>query len=156
LTNQNLGYLYSTIGDTKEAIKFFNEVIKDEEVQVSGRLMALTNLIKEYYRIQNHEKAQEMIIEAERVLELAKNDVYYKLYYYIIHTYTYAINDQHEKFTSLVTEEFIPYLRKQKDYANLIVYSNMVAKHFETVGRYKDSVKYYKLANLAYEEVVNL
>src|SRR5690606_1040122 len=70
LTNQNLGYLYSTIGDTKEAIKFFIEVIKDEEVQVSGRLMALTNLIKEYYRIQNHEKAQEMIIEAERVLEL--------------------------------------------------------------------------------------
>jgi len=156
LTNQNLGYLYSTIGDTKEAIKFFIEVIKDEEVQVSGRLMALTNLIKEYYRIQNHEKAQEMIIEAERVLELAKNDVYYKLYYYIIHTYTYAINDQHDKFTLLVTEEFIPYLRKQKDYANLIVYSNMVAKHFETVGRYKDSVKYYKLANLAYEEVVNL
>ncbi|SHF82605.1 helix-turn-helix domain-containing protein [Ornithinibacillus halophilus] len=156
LTNQNLGYLYSNIGDTKEGIKHFLEVVKDEKTKVTGRLMAVTNLIKEYYKIQNFDKVEEMIVVANNLLKQDKNDVYHRLYNYIVLTFEYAITNQDEKFTSLLIEEFIPYLKKQKDHANLIIYSNMIAKHYESVGRYKDSVKYYKLANLTYEEVVNL
>ncbi|MFD2045208.1 helix-turn-helix domain-containing protein [Ornithinibacillus salinisoli] len=155
-TNQNLGYLYSAIGDSKEAIKFFVEVVEDDEVQISERLSAITNLIKEHYKIHNFNEAINNIEKANKLLQLAENSLFYELYYYIIHTFTYAINEENEKFTSLVMEDFIPYLRKQKDYANLIVYSNMLARHLELQGRYKDSVKYYKLANLTYEEVVNI
>lgn len=156
LTNQNLGYLYSTIGDSKEAIKYFIEVVEDEEVMLNERLLGITNLIKEYYKIYNIEQAKKAIDKAKELLQLAKNNVNYRLYDYIIHTFTYAINEQHEQFTLLVTEELIPYLQKRKDYANLIVYTSMLAKHYESIGRYKDSVKYYKLANLTYEEVVNI
>jgi HTH-type transcriptional regulator, quorum sensing regulator NprR len=156
LTNQNLGYLYSAIGDSKEAIKHYINAIDSEEVGLNERLIATTNLIKEYYRIYNFEKALEVIEKAKGLLDLAKNNVFYELYYYIIHSYIYAINEQFDQFTTLVIEDLIPYLKKHKDHGNLILFSNMLAKHFESVGRYKDSVKYYKLANLTYEEIVNL
>lgn len=156
LTNQNLGHLYSTIGKSEEAIKYYVDVADDEEVQLNQRLAALTSLIKEYYNISNIEKTKEMITKALAILDLAQKDVYYDLYHYMIHTYSYAINDEHEKFKSLVTDKFIPYLKKHRDYGNLVVYSNMLGSHFEKIGRYKESVKYYKLANLTYEELINL
>ncbi|WP_026908108.1 helix-turn-helix domain-containing protein [Paucisalibacillus globulus] len=156
LTNQNLGYLYSAIGDSKEAIKHYLDAIDSEEVGLNERLIATTNLIKEYYRIYNFEKALEVIEKAKKLLDLAKNNVFYELYYYIVHSYIYAINEQYEQFTTLVIEDLIPYLKKHKDHGNLILFSNMLAKYFESVGKYKDSVKYYKLANLTYEEIVNL
>ncbi|WP_010097422.1 helix-turn-helix domain-containing protein [Ornithinibacillus scapharcae] len=156
LTNQNLGYLYSSIGDSKEAIKHYLGAIDDESVGLNERLIAITNLIKEYYKTGNFEKALEVIEKAKKILELAKNNVFYEVYYYIIHSYVYAINNEYEQFTTLVIENLIPYLKKHKDHGNLILFTNMLAKHFEEVGRYKDSVKYYKLANLTYEEIVNL
>jgi HTH-type transcriptional regulator, quorum sensing regulator NprR len=156
LTNQNLGYLHSAIGDSKEAIKNYLGVIDDDSVGLYERLVASANLIKEYYRIHNFDKALEIIEKANEILELSKNNVFYEVHYYIIKSYKYAINEQYEQFTTLVIEDLIPYLKKHKDHGNLILFSNMLAKHFESVGKYKDSVKYYKLANLTYEEIVNL
>lgn len=156
LTNQNLGYLYSAIGDSKEAIKHYLGAIDDDSVGLNERLIATTNLIKEYYKTKDYEKALKVVEKAEKLLDLAKNNVFYDLYNYIIHSYVYAIKDQYDQFTTLVIENLIPYLKKHKDHGNLILFSNMLAKHFEEVGKYKDSVKYYKLANLTYEEIVNL
>ncbi|WP_188455109.1 helix-turn-helix domain-containing protein [Virgibacillus oceani] len=155
LTNQNLGYLHSTKGDIKEAIHYYTEVVDDPEVDLNARLTAVTSLIKEYYNIYNIDQTKEMI---EKGMELLEGDVSetYRLYRYVINTYDYAIKQEKEKFESLVIDEFIPYLRKHKDYANLVVYANMLGKHYEKVSKYKDSVKYYKLANLTYEELVNL
>lgn len=156
LTNQNLGYLYSTVGNIKEAIKFYLYVVEDEAVDLNGRLTAITSLIKEYYNIQNYDKTKEMLAKARNILDQAKDNHYYQLYYYIIHTYTYALNNEDEKFKSLVTDEFIPYLKEHGDYGNLVVYAKMLGSHFEKLGKYKESVKYYKLANSTYNELINL
>ncbi|MFC3039752.1 helix-turn-helix domain-containing protein [Virgibacillus xinjiangensis] len=156
LTNLNLGYLHSAINETNQAIEYFLEVADDEQVANSERLGAITALIKEYYYLKKYEKTEEMISKAEAILSDTETGVYYKLFEYTIKTYTYAINEEHEKFTSLVTEEFIPYLKDNNDHANLVVYSKMLAEHFECIGKYKSSVKYYKLANETYEELINL
>ncbi|MBY7142681.1 helix-turn-helix transcriptional regulator [Virgibacillus sp. NKC19-3] len=156
LTNHNLGSLYSTIGNTEEAIKYFVNVVDDIEVHLNERLAAITSLIKEYYNIKDYEKTRFMINKAKEILDLAKDDYYYQLYNYIIQTYTYALNKEHDKFRSIVTDKFIPYLKKHNDYGNLVVYSNMLGSHFEELGKYKESVKYYKLANQTYEGLINI
>ncbi|RKQ34624.1 helix-turn-helix domain-containing protein [Oceanobacillus halophilus] len=155
-TTYNLGNLYSTIGESEEAIKYYSEVVEDNEVHLHEKLIAITSLIKEYYKIGNIDKTREMINEAKALLDSVKNSVYYQLYYYIIYTYTYKLNGEDDRFKSLVKDKFIPYLRKNKDYGNLVAYSNMLANHFESIGRYKESVKYYKLANETYEKLINL
>ncbi|SFE26307.1 Tetratricopeptide repeat-containing protein [Lentibacillus persicus] len=156
LTNQNLGYLYSTIGENRKAISNYEEIVKDPEVQLYERIIAATSLIKEYYNVRDIDKTRETINKSMKLLEQTKEKETYQLFHYITYTYSYAINQETNKFESLVIDKFIPYLQKHKDYANLVIYANMLAKHFEGINRYKESVKYYKLANNTYEELVSL
>lgn len=156
LANQNLGYLYSTKGDKKEAIKNYLEVARDTNGDVTARLAAITSLTKEYYAIENIEKTKEMLVKGLKILKNENNNQKYKFYYFIIYTYKYALEKDHAKFETLVINEFIPYLKKHKDYANLAVYNRMLGSHYEVLKRYKDAVHYYKQANLAYEELTNI
>ncbi|PAV28005.1 transcriptional regulator [Virgibacillus profundi] len=158
LTNLNLGYLHSARGGSKEAIHNYLEVVNDLEVDLNARLTSLTALIKEYYTINNVEKTKQMIEKGFELFEqinINNNDTY-RIHYYVLKTYNYAINKSNSKFENLVINELIPYLKEHKDYANLVVYANMLGNHFEELSKYKDSVKYYKLANITYDELVNL
>ncbi|MBP1948217.1 helix-turn-helix domain-containing protein [Virgibacillus litoralis] len=156
LTNQNLGYLHSTKGDRKQAIHYYVEVLNDPEVELNARLTAVTSLIKEYYSIYDFDKTREMIDKGIELLDSMKNKESFKIHYYVINSYNYAIRQDNEKFETLVINEFIPYLQKHKDFANLVDYAKMLGRHFERLNKYKDSVKYYKLANVTYEELINL
>ncbi|WP_339229368.1 helix-turn-helix domain-containing protein [Oceanobacillus sp. FSL K6-2867] len=156
LTNLNLGYLHSALGETQEAIKFLEEVVNDENVHLEDRLIAITSIIKEFYNIDKIKETKDAIVEAQNILGLAKDDSYSKIYSYIIHTFEYATNGENNQFVSLVKDKFIPFLKKHSDHANLVYYSTMLARHFEEQYKYKDAVKYYKLANSTYDNLISL
>ncbi|MTW86308.1 helix-turn-helix domain-containing protein [Virgibacillus dakarensis] len=156
LVNQNLGYLHSAKGDTKDAIYFYEQVADDDDINIIERIAATTSLIKEYYTIHNLEQTRNMIEKSLQLLGSSYKNEEYKLFYYIIHTYDYALKKENDQFESIVIKEFIPYLKKNKDYANLVTYSTMIARHFEDNRCYKDAVKYYKLANITYDELVSI
>ena len=156
LANQNLGYVHSTKGNKEGAIYNYNEVVKDPEVDLIARLAAATSLIKEYYMIDHFDKAREMIDKGFYLLADKKDNDLYKLYYYIIYTYHYALEADHAKFEFLVIDEFIPFLKKHKDYGNLVVYNSMLGNHYEKIKRYKNAAYYYQQTNLAYENLTTI
>ncbi|MFC0302175.1 helix-turn-helix domain-containing protein [Virgibacillus soli] len=156
LTNQNLGYLYTALGEPEKAITYFEHIYADENVKQTDRLTALISLITEYYDIRNIDKTRQLIETAVEWLELIKDDVNYKLYYYVTYTYKLNIDKQYEQFEELVAEKFIPFLQKQRDFGHLVVYAKMLAEYYESTKRYKDSVKYYKLVTKAYDHIANL
>lgn len=156
LTNQNLGFLYAAKGSDDEAVKFYSEIVVDPEVEAYEKLAALTQLIKVYYENEQLEKANEMSEIALKLLDENQNEVEHEYYHNVIHTYYYAINKQSDKFTALVKDSFIPFLKKHKDYANLVIIAQMLAKHYESIHKYKDATKYYKLANFSYKELSNI
>ncbi|HLQ71316.1 MAG TPA: helix-turn-helix domain-containing protein [Bacillota bacterium] len=156
LANHNLGYLHSANGDQEDAIHFYEEVADDEKIEVSVKLPAISSLIKEYYTIGNMEKASEMIERGLVLLEEHNYDDSYNVFSYIIFTYKHALNNDYDKFEKLVIKEFIPYLKKHKDFANLAVYTTMLGNHYESMHRYKDAVSIYKEANKAYKELANV
>lgn len=156
LANQNLGYLHSARGDSEEAIHFYIEVAEGSDVDMHTKLPAVASLIKEYYNIQDYEKVEEMIEIGLEYLKEMSDDDSFRIFHYIIYTYKYALNDENKKFETLVSKEFIPYLRKYNDHANIAVYTTMLAKHYETLHRYKDATCNYELANQAYKELINI
>lgn len=156
LTNQNLGFLYAAKGSDDEAVKFYSEVVEDSDVEAFEKLAAITQLIKVYYESEELEKAEEKVEMALNLLEDNPNIVEYEFYYNVVHTYYYSINKQSDKFIALVKDKFIPFLKKHKDYANLVITAQMLAKHYETLHKYKDATKYYKLANFSYKELSNI
>jgi len=156
LANVNLGYLHSAKGDSHSAIHYYIKVAEDLEVDLNTRLTSVTSLIKEYYSIGNIEKTKEMIEEGFSLLEGKIQDEVYKLHDYVLNTYKYAINKEYEDFEEIVIKEFIPFLKKHKGDANLVVMATMLAEHFERAAKYKEAVKYYKLANFTYEKLISL
>ncbi|MDY0395643.1 helix-turn-helix domain-containing protein [Virgibacillus halophilus] len=131
LVNQNLGYLHSTKGEPRKAIHYFEEVIADNTVKLDERLLTTTYLIKEYYKVGMVDKTKEVIGKALSLLKQAEYSVFHELFYYIIHTFKFAVNKEYKKFERLVSEKFIPYLKDRKDYSNLVIYSKMLGEHYE-------------------------
>lgn len=156
LANQNLGVLHSTKGEREDAIYHYSEVIKHDKTDLNARLTAVTSLIKEYYAIEEYDKAELMIYEGLKLLEQSENVQSLKLHYYVIHTYHYAIKEDGQNFKSLVINEFIPYLKKHKDFGNIVLYATMLGEYFEKIHKYKNATKYYKLANKTYESLITL
>ncbi|ASN06993.1 helix-turn-helix domain-containing protein [Virgibacillus necropolis] len=156
LTNQNLGSLYSSKGESKEAIKYFRAIVDDEEVHLIERLAAITSLLAEQYNIYNYDDAKKMVDYGFKLLEKFKRIEEYKLFYYIINTYQYALESDHEKFENILIQEFIPYLKKHKDHVNLAIYAKMLGNHYEKLYIYKEATKYFKLANYAYDQLTIL
>ncbi|MEN1969605.1 helix-turn-helix transcriptional regulator [Lentibacillus sp. N15] len=152
LTNQNLGNLYSTKGEASKAIKCFSKIVHDDQLIMVERLAAIACLIREYYNIDDYNEAEEIIKIGLELMENVDIVDQYKLFYYMIYTYHYALNEDHKKFEDLVIKKFIPYLEKHKDYANLVTYAELMGQHYEKLNRYKDATKFYKQANLAYEQ----
>ncbi len=156
LTNQNLGYLYSTKGDSVEAIKHYKEIIFDCEVDIVERLASVSSLVREYYNIKNYQEARNSIKYGLKLIEEVQDMEPYKIFYYVIYTYNYLLSEKFDKFETLVAKEFIPYLKLHKDYASIVIYAELLAKHYEKLFKYKDAAKYYKEANFAYEQISNI
>lgn len=155
LTNQNIGYLYAAQGKNDEAIEFYT-IAENEATSIPEKLSALTELIKVYHEIEECSKAKFKIEEALELLEQDQGDPDYQFNYYVIHTYYYEISNQKDKFSALVKEEFLPFLRKQNDHANYGIFATMLAEYYESIQKYKDAAKYYKLASTSYKELSHI
>lgn len=155
LTNQNLGHLYSVKGDSEEAIKHYLEVLNDSEVSPSSRLTTLASSVSEYYQAGRYEEAKETIHVALELMNELKDETH-TLCHYTIHIYHYLLNEEWDKFENVMVNELLPYLRKTKDYVNIIIFSSLLADFFEKRQRYKDAAKYYKVVNFAYRQIANI
>ncbi|MFZ3577821.1 helix-turn-helix domain-containing protein [Virgibacillus sp. DJP39] len=156
LTNQNLGSLYSSKGESKEAIKYFTAIIDDEELHLIERLAAITSLLAEQYNIYNFEEAKRMVQYGSELLKQFEKVDEYKTFTYILNTYQYSLNNDYKNFEDILIQEFIPFLKKHKDYVNLVIYAKMLGDHYEKLHIYKEATKYFKLANYAYEQLTIL
>ncbi|WP_225344100.1 helix-turn-helix domain-containing protein [Virgibacillus sp. SK37] len=155
LTNQNLGHLYSVKGDSEEAIKHYLEVLNDEQVLPTNRLTTLASSVSEYYQAGRYEEAKETIHIAFELMKELKEETH-RLSHYTIHIYHHLLNEEWGKFENVMVNELLPYLKKTKDYANIIIFSSLLADFFEKRQRYKDAAKYYKVVNFAYRQIANI
>lgn len=156
LAHQNLGYLYSTTGNSEEAIKNYLLAIEDKDVDTDNLLSTYTCLIEEYYHVKQYEKVEQNLREAKELLSKVTYSGLWNLYDYIIKVYTHLINEEFDKFKVVLTDHFIPYLKQAGEHSYLVFYSKLLANLLEEWGKYKESVQYYKLASLSYEEFVNM
>jgi HTH-type transcriptional regulator, quorum sensing regulator NprR len=156
LTHLNLGRFYLIVGDSKQSIKHYSLALATGDLEYELKLDAITHLIHSLYKSNNRQKAKEYLRLGEETLNLAQDKEYHKSYNYIIQVYTYLLNGDVKKFRSILTKEFIPYLMQRKDYGNLVFYAKLLALHLEKMGKYKESMRYYKIASKSYDKIIKL
>src|SRR5699024_2997227 len=156
LANVNLGYLHSSKGDSHSAIYYFVEVAEDPEVDLKTKLPAVTSLTKEYYSIGKLDESKLLIEKGLEVFEQLHNNEAFKAHFYTFMIYKYVTEKDYGKFEESLIKEVIPYLQKNKQYAFLVDFANMLGEYFEKQAKYKEALKYYKLANSTYGKLINL
>lgn len=156
LANVNLGYLHSSKGDSHSAIKYYVEVVEDEGVDLPTKLPAVTSLTKELYSIGDPEKSRSMLAKGMELFEESGSNETFKPYYYVLTIYRYAMDKDNVNFEKVLINEVIPYLTKHQQYVYLVDFAKMLGEHFEKQTKYKEAVKYYKLANSTYSKLISL
>ncbi|MBU5213862.1 helix-turn-helix domain-containing protein [Heyndrickxia sp. FSL K6-6286] len=155
LTHLNMGYLYLVKGDPKLAIEQFDMIVNEEDSTLHDRLLAITSIIGQSYNSKNFDEAKKRIKSALSWIN-SKNKNKYLSFYYEILSYLYLIDKENEKFENLMVNQFIPYLKEQKNYAKLTEYAEMLGEYFESMHKYKNAANYYKLVNYSYKQIIQV
>ncbi|WP_226035427.1 helix-turn-helix domain-containing protein [Aquibacillus saliphilus] len=157
LVNINLGYLHATKRESDLAIDYFEKVLEDKGATTKDQLIAITCLSEEYYHTNELDKKKAVIDRGMSILKkVDSSDKIYQFYHMKLYAHYYILTNQLSEFEQLVIDHLIPYLQRKNDYANLVTYGNLMGIHFEKRKKYKFATHYYKLANKAYEELIQL
>jgi HTH-type transcriptional regulator, quorum sensing regulator NprR len=146
LIHHNLGYLLSLQDCSCEAIAEFVSSLKyKDEGNLVGRLKTIHSLTYEYYQIGEIEKSKKWIEEA---LILLSNNVNEQTVVYKIHfsLFDYLITRQFNKYEQSFKKEGMPYFKKYGLNYYLSFYSEVLAKHFESIFKYKQACYYYSIS----------
>ncbi|AIF65736.1 hypothetical protein GZ22_03120 [Terribacillus saccharophilus] len=154
LTNHNLGYLHSRAGNSIEAIEFYKTAFNLKNVPLNYKLTTVTSLIREYIITKEFAEAESYIVKAEQIMD--ENSIGSKLVKLEIKVFKAILNKDHHQYEDLVTNHLIPYLLDQEDKVYTIIYSNMIAAHYEEIKKYKNAAYYYKLASKSYEDLLKI
>jgi HTH-type transcriptional regulator, quorum sensing regulator NprR len=146
----NLGYLNSLKGNHEKAIFHFKNSLEMKNNDQVGKLNTYLSLLIEYHKIGDNEKTEYYLEITE---ELAK-DVHpdtIKAQLYGLKIYKYLLSDRHDELEKLLKTTALPFFKK----TNLFLYgaySQLLAEHYEALGRYKLAVHYYKTTLSVYKK----
>jgi HTH-type transcriptional regulator, quorum sensing regulator NprR len=153
LSNHNLGYLHSTLGESDKAINYLEKAYDMGSNITATQINTAISLIKEYYNNRSLEKAKKILEENYHLVEElpAHNKKTFKLE---MDVYRFAIYNEYDQLEHTIINVFLPYLDEKSDYANIVNYANMIGEHFEKQKKYKNAANYYKLASSSYQKLL--
>ncbi|MCT1903540.1 transcriptional regulator [Oceanobacillus sojae] len=153
---QNFGYLYASKGDSSRAIEYYKKVLDDQDVRASIKVEVASLLVREYYHSNYYDEAEEYIDYGLSAFYDLKDKQPYVVYKYILRSYSYLLDEQLDQFEQLLVNDLLPMLKKQKDYGNFILYSEFLAKQYESNNNYKDAALYYREASQIYKHIAHI
>ncbi|MFD1065544.1 helix-turn-helix domain-containing protein [Oceanobacillus locisalsi] len=154
--HQNLGYLYASKGDSTKAIAYYKKVLNNPGVPASNKLEVTTLLVREYYHANYYDEAEEYINYGLKQFYDMEDKQPYIVYKYILRSYHYLLEEKFSYFEQLLIDHLLPLLKRQKDYGNYILYSELLAKHYENISNYKNAAQYYREASQTYKHIAHL
>lgn len=154
--HQNLGYLYASKGDSTKAIEYYKKVLNNSDVTAHIKVEVAALLVREYYHSNYYDEAEEYIDYGLSKFYDLKDKQPYIVYKYILRSYSYLLEERFNYFEQLLINDLLPLLKQQKDYGNYILYSELLAKHYESNSNYKDATQYYREASQMYKHIAQL
>ncbi|WP_042142775.1 helix-turn-helix transcriptional regulator [Paucisalibacillus sp. EB02] len=153
LSNQNIGALYSSIGDSQKAIEYFKKnyetLLGKDNVKL---LTPIASLMKECYKIGDRKEASYWLQQGlilTRTLDEKKSILVldFKVYEQLL-TYKYS-----PRLEFIILKEVFPLLEKNKLEYQKHIYSIILADYYYRMRRYKSAADYYTRANQTLKEI---
>ncbi|GGA91061.1 helix-turn-helix domain-containing protein [Ornithinibacillus halotolerans] len=157
LSNQNIGALYSSIGDHMNAIEHFKKSYETHPGTYTPNINILTpisSLMKEYYKMRDYPNAIFWLQKGKERIETEHMEKSSLTYDFEIYEQLLLHHNGHQLEKILLNEVF-PYLEKNRLYYQKQIYFHLLADHYYDERRYKQAAKYYRKANHILKSIYN-
>ncbi|NMH70206.1 helix-turn-helix transcriptional regulator [Bacillus sp. RO3] len=149
---QNLGYLYSCMNKSDEAIKHYLRSIELKDSNEEGKLFSILSLVKEYYKKKHFPEVRYWLPKG---LALCSKEKFPEKFYQLSY-YQYALNEYPEGFEAFMKEHTLPFFKKNGSHLLYAEYSKFLGQYYQGVRRYKSAAFHLNEANVIYEEMLRL
>lgn len=141
LVYQNLGSLYSAMGESAKAIDYYSFSLEKRKKGSEKYFLTVWSLVKEFSKEKDH---SQVTFWCNHAFELAKEMANNQLEPYIVHLKVYF--SIHNKVDSLETDlkKAIRFFEKHNDLRHVQKYSYILAEHYSEKNKYKAASAYYK------------
>jgi HTH-type transcriptional regulator, quorum sensing regulator NprR len=146
----NLGYLNSLKGYHEKAIDHFKKSLQKKNDDAVGKVNTYLSLLIEYHKIGDKEKTAYYLEIAEKLAEGLEPESI-KVQLYGLKIYKHLLSDRHEELEVLLRTKALPFFKKTNNFL-YGSYSQLLAEHYEAIGKYKLAVKYYRETLLVYKK----
>ncbi|MED1471253.1 helix-turn-helix domain-containing protein [Bacillus salipaludis] len=145
----NLGYLYSSMNRSEEALQYFQAVLDSKGVMDHELLGTYYLVAKEYMNLGNKQEARVWCAQALSKLKTVPIDEYH----YHIHLQNLEIEQvENSQYEELLLEA-IHYFEQMQLYHYVTECSEKLANYYFKDTKYKKASEYYRLANDARKKI---
>jgi HTH-type transcriptional regulator, quorum sensing regulator NprR len=140
---QNLGYIESKNGNSKEAINhYLNSLRLKEKLGLEDQVTTIYTLIEEYHKIGNHDEGLKYVEKGLEITKQKESLIEYEVHYqYYLRVFRYGV--YHEVTIQYLIETVIPLLENKQKWLHLSEYCQIVADYHERHLKYKPASHYY-------------
>ncbi len=155
LAHLNLAYLYSSTSQSEKAIAQYLKCFGKKGSFVTSDIIPITQFVKALHKAERYEDALQWIQVALRVARESEN-ITIRMNILELQVYQCLIEQTDDVLENKLSEELIPLLRKEEEYAELANYSKILSDHYSRKFKYKQALHYERLATLAYSQMIDL
>ncbi|UNL87577.1 helix-turn-helix domain-containing protein [Priestia koreensis] len=143
LTNLNLGHLHHVKGKLTEAISYYEKCLTMNSDDLEDSMVSAISLVRIYYDLETFDKANELLHTA-MTIQTKYSSFKYDL---DIEIYKELIRSDFSSIEGILIDKMIPYLQKNQEYSELLLYAQLVSTFYEKEHKYKKAFYYQKLVN---------
>jgi HTH-type transcriptional regulator, quorum sensing regulator NprR len=140
---QNLGYIESKNGNSKEAIMhYLLSLGLKEKLSSDDQVTTIFTLIEEYHKLGEHEKGLKYVKKGLEITIGKESLLEYELHYqYYLRVFQYGMN--HEETIHYLIHTVIPFLEEKQKWLHLSEYCQFVGSYYEQQLKYKPASYYF-------------
>ena len=155
LSYQNIGALYTSIGESSKAIKYYKKCFELQFGNDTTKLLSpIVCLIREYYQIGDYSNSSYWLQQGLTIIESLETEE--TIDTFDIKVYEQLLTQQNSpNLEKLILTIVIPFLEKNQLEYQKHIYYQILAEFYYRMRRYKSSADYYDLANQILKSIYN-
>jgi HTH-type transcriptional regulator, quorum sensing regulator NprR len=143
--NHNIGQLYSFLGNSEQAFKYYMECYKNNmEIYPEHRIETMLAIVEELYKLGNYSKVEEWVVKG---IDFAEAYIKNKDHYIaVFQLYENLCKKNFENVISNLNTKIIPFFEEHQKLIELSEILKIIADHEYNNSKYKTAAIYYSMS----------
>lgn len=142
--NHNIGEMYSFLGESEKAIKYYIELFNSENVEEEHQIGTIIAIIEEYYKLGKYDEVKSWTTKGLKLANTYSNpEINYTS---VFKLYEDLCEEKFDNFNEDLLKDIIPFFENQQKFIKLSELLKTIADYEYNNNRYKTAAMYHSLS----------